>query len=45
LSIAAKTNTLPVRSSRRAAMRQMFVSRTSRTPGGRSTTSMNGSPA
>src|SRR4051794_40580509 len=43
LSIAAKTKTLPVRSSMRAAIRQMFVSRTSRTPGGRSTTSTNGS--
>ena len=34
--MAAKTKTLPVRSSRRAWMRQKLVSRTSLTPGGRS---------
>ena len=43
LSIAAKTKTLPVRSSTRAWMRQKFVSRTSRTPGGRSVSSTKGS--
>ena len=36
---------LPVRSSRCAWMRQKFVSRTSRTPGGRSVSSTNGSSA
>ena len=43
LSIALKTKTLPVRSSATACTRQMFVSRTSRTPGGVAASSTNGS--
>ena len=45
LSIAENTSTLPVCSSVAANSRQKFVSRTSRTPGGASTTSTNGSSA
>jgi hypothetical protein len=45
LSIAENTSTLPVCSSAAAKMRQKLVSRTSRTPGGASTTSTNGSSA
>jgi carbamoyl-phosphate synthase small subunit len=43
LSIAANTITLPVRTSRCTEIRQMFVSRTSRTPGGPDVISTNGS--
>ena len=43
LSIAANTSTRPVAGSTVAWIRQRLVSRTSRTPGGASASSMNGS--
>ncbi len=45
LSITLNTSTLPTRSSATAKIRQTFVSRTSRTPGGPSASSTNGSSA
>ena len=45
LSIAANAITRPVRCSAWTEIRQRFVSRTSRIPGGSATTSTNGSSA